>query len=248
VTLTSSAVAGVLEQDGILLHCDSRYAPIGVTAPLPRVIDATAYLHQAKQPKVLNRQVWNKLLIGKTTNQQAALRELGLSSAHLVRALKTGRIDEGNCARRYWQLFFPAIGWQGSSRDQTADNPPNLMLNYGYTVLATLCHRALLIHGLSPLLGVGHVPRYRADALVYDLMEPYRPFVDQMLAIFLAENEQSDMTTWGRHVGRELRDRRVSHKRYSLKLMDAIDKSASTLNRCYKERQVAPLWYPSLAG
>jgi len=23
--------------------------------------------------------------------------------------------DEGNCARRYWQLYFPAIGWSATA-------------------------------------------------------------------------------------------------------------------------------------
>jgi CRISP-associated protein Cas1 len=49
------------------------------------------------------------------------------------------------------------------------------MLNYGYTVLAALCHRSLLIHGLTPALGVKHMPRYRSTPLVFDLMEPFRP-------------------------------------------------------------------------
>ncbi len=34
-------------------------------------------------------------------------------------------IDEGNCARRYWQLYFPAIGWAATSRDRKEDTAPN---------------------------------------------------------------------------------------------------------------------------
>jgi len=121
------------------------------------------------------------------------------------------------------------------------------MLNYGYTVLATLCHRALLVHGLSPLLGVGHVARYRSEPLVYDLMEPYRPVVDMILAEFLAGEEISEQA-WCRRIGTDLRDRRVRHSRYSLKLMDAVDKSASSLARCYSHSSVEPLWIPRLAA
>ena len=33
VTLTSNFLSGVLETDGIVLHCDERYQPCGWTAP-----------------------------------------------------------------------------------------------------------------------------------------------------------------------------------------------------------------------
>jgi CRISP-associated protein Cas1 len=246
ITLTSSAISGILQHEGILLHCDEHYLPVGVTAPLPRITDTRAYLNQAKQPKVLNRQIWQRLLTHKTANQRSVLAERKLFSAHLDRALESRRIDEGNCARRYWQLYFPSIGWGGTSRDRKADTPPNRMLNYGYTVLATLCHRALLLHGLSPLLGVQHVARFRSDPLVYDLMEPYRPFVDQLLAEFMSSEEEITEATWCRAVGTALRDRRVAHPRYSLKLLDALDKSASSLTRCYGQLSPDPLWLPEI--
>ena len=121
------------------------------------------------------------------------------------------------------------------------------MLNYGYTVLATLCHRSLILHGLSPLIGVHHVSRYRSEPLVYDLMEPYRPFVDQILAEFMIEETDITEEAWCRQIGMALRDRRVSHPRYSLKLLDAIDRSASSLARCYSQMDVSPLWTPSLS-
>ena len=33
--------------------------------------------------------------------------------------------DEGNGARRYWQLYFPAIGWSATRRDRKEDIAPN---------------------------------------------------------------------------------------------------------------------------
>lgn len=181
VTLTSSFMSAVLETDGIILHCDQSYRPCGITAPLSRVIDRDAFLHQADRPVRFNQRIWQHLIRGKTVNQLAVLKKREVSSPHLERAIKKDYFDEGNCAKRYWQLYFPAIGWVSSKRERRMDNPPNQMLNYGYAVLAALCHRSLLIHGLSPLLGVKHTTRYHADPLVYDMMEPYRPAVDLMM-------------------------------------------------------------------
>lgn len=245
VTLTSNFVSAVLETDGIILHCDESYRPCGVTSPLERVIDQRAFLNQVSQPKRLNARLWDRMLRGKTKNQQRVLAKRDLTSPHLDFALKTGDIDEGNCAKRYWQLYFPSIGWAATSRDRKENTAPNQMLNYGYTVLAALCHRSLIIHGLTPALGVKHMPRYRSTPLVFDLMEPFRPLVDMMLAEFMAESDVS-MKAWAKKVGTELRERRMAHSRYSLKLMDAIDASASSLARSYAEKAVEPFWVPEL--
>ncbi|MBL9154145.1 MAG: type II CRISPR-associated endonuclease Cas1 [Verrucomicrobiales bacterium] len=246
VTLTSSAISGILGHDGMLLHCDESYRPVGITAPMPRIIDTRAFLTQASQPKRLNDRLWQKLLLGKTANQQAVLRQRDLFSAHLERAMKQKQIDEGNCARHYWQLYFPSIGWSATRRDRKLNTPPNRMLNYGYTVLSALCHRSLIVHGLSPLLGVGHVARYRSDPLVYDVMEPYRPFVDCLLADFMCQSQEITEAAWCRHIGRELRERRVEREPYSLKLLDAIDKTASSLAQSYSHSSPEPLWVPAL--
>ena len=245
VTLTSNFVSAVLNTDGIILHCNESYKPCGITAPLQRVIDDRAFLHQAQRPKRLNERIWNRLLRGKTLNQQRVLQRRELASPHLDLALRTGNIDEGNCAKRYWQLFFPAIGWAATHRDRKENTAPNQMLNYGYTVLGALCHRSLLIHGLTPTLGVKHTTRYKSTPLVFDLMEPFRPAVDMMLAEFMI-GEDTSMKAWSKKVGTELRERRVQHERYSLKLMDAIDSSASSMSRSYAENSIEPFWVPEL--
>lgn len=245
VTLTSNFISAILEEDGVILHCNEHYKPCGFTTPLPRVIDSRAYLNQVARPKKLNERLWHRLLQGKTLNQTRVLSRKEIRSSHLERALKHNHIDEGNLARRYWQLYFPSIGWIGTSRDRKENTPPNQMLNYGYTVLAALCHRALLVHGLTPALGVKHMTRYRSDPLVYDLMEPFRPIVDCMLAEFLLEPEVS-MKGWIKKVGNALRERRMQHERYSLKLMDAIEACASSMTRSYSEMSAEPFWVPEL--
>ncbi len=63
-------------------------------------------------------------------------------------------------------------------------------------------------------------------------MEPFRPAVELMLAEFMVEPEVS-MKAWAKKVGTELRERRVKHGDYTLKLMDAIDASANSLARAY---------------
>ena len=242
VTLTSSFLSGIMGTDGIVLHCDERYQPCGWTAPLARVVDWKTFENQTAQPRILNDGLWNKMLRGKTLNQARVLQHKQLRSPFLEHALKHENFDEANCAKRYWQLYFPAIGWTSTKRDRKQNTAPNQMLNYGYAVLAALCHRSLIIHGLLPQLGVHHKPRYRSDPLVYDLMESFRPGVELMLAEFMLLPEIS-MKAWAKKVATELRDRRFRHGAYTLKLMDA---SANSLARAYEELSVQPFWVPEL--
>src|ERR1700690_1612434 len=114
-----------------------------------------------------------------------------------------------------------------------------------YAVLSALCHRGLLVHGLLPQLGVFHKPRFRSEPLVYDLMEAFRPAVGLMLAEFMVEADVS-MKAWSKKVGTQLRERRVQHQAYTLKLMDAIEASANSLARAYEENSVQPFWVPEL--
>ena len=245
VLLTSSFLSAMMEQDAIVLHCDERYQPCGITAPLARVVDVQAFEHQTERPKKLNDRLWHELLRGKTLNQSRVLERKNLRSPHLDLALKRDDFDESNCARRYWQLYFPAIGWTGTKRDRKEDTAPNQMLNYGYAVLSALCHRSLIVHGLLPQLGVHHKPHYRSDPLVYDLMEPFRPAVELMLAEFMLETDVT-MKAWAKKVGTDLREARVKRGDITLKLMDAIDASANSLARAYASLSSADFWVPEL--
>ena len=92
--------------------------------------------------------------------------------------VKSGDSDnrEGIAARLYWGALFG----EGFTRDR---NEPgiNSLLNYGYTVLRVATARALVSAGLTPSLGIFHHNRSNAFPLADDLMEPYRPFVDEIV-------------------------------------------------------------------
>ena len=69
--------------------------------------------------------------------------------------------------------------------------------------------------------------------------------MDMMLAEFMTEPDVN-MRAWAKKVGTDLRERRVAHERYSLKLMDAIDALATSLARSYSEKAAEPFWVPEL--
>ena len=67
---------------------------------------------------------------------------------------------------------------------------PNNMLNYGYTLLRAAVARALMGSGLFPAFGIFHRNRYNAFPLADDIMEPYRPYVDEIVYTLYTNGEQ----------------------------------------------------------
>ena len=85
---------------------------------------------------------------------------------------------EARAAVYYWKSLFGHIAGFVRARDGV---PPNNLLNYGYAILRAVVARSLVASGLLPTLGIHHHNRYNAYCLADDIMEPYRPYVDQLV-------------------------------------------------------------------
>ena len=85
---------------------------------------------------------------------------------------------EARAAAYYWKNLFAEV--PGFVRDREGI-PPNNLLNYGYAILRAVVARSLVISGLLPTLGIHHHNRYNAYCLADDIMEPYRPYVDELV-------------------------------------------------------------------
>ncbi|MCG3135536.1 MAG: CRISPR-associated endonuclease Cas1 [Planctomycetes bacterium] len=90
---------------------------------------------------------------------------------------------EAQAARRYWPLLFADAAFR---RD--AESPGvNQWLNYAYAIVRSVIARAVCGAGLHPSFGLHHRNRYNAFCLADDLMEPYRPHADVVVAAELRE-------------------------------------------------------------
>jgi CRISPR-associated protein Cas1 len=98
----------------------------------------------------------------------------------LSKRVRSGDPDniEAQAARFYWHRIFgsPEARVPGSGLGR------NGLLDYGYTVLRGHAVRAVLSAGLSPSLGLFHRGRSNFFNLADDLIEPFRPAVDWVVA------------------------------------------------------------------
>ena len=99
----------------------------------------------------------------------------------------------------WFEFSTRTMGWRKRSR--TARHPVNAMLNYGYGILANEARSEIISAGLDPTIGILHGNSENPNPLVYDLMEPLRPTIDQAVLKFIGAREfqagDFTITKWG---------------------------------------------------
>jgi CRISPR-associated protein Cas1 len=81
--------------------------------------------------------------------------------------------------------------FKGRSK-RPALNPFNAVLNYCYGVLYSRVEKACIIAGLDPFVGFMHTDNYNKKSLVFDLIEPFRIFADQVAVYFFTGKKAKD--------------------------------------------------------
>ena len=114
-----------------------------------------------------------------------------------VETAEEAALIEAHAARLYWravrELIPDELGFKGRLTKFSAKRGPvdpfNRALNIGYAALKREVWRAVFLAGLNPYLGFLHKPRAGKMALVFDLMEEFRPVCVDRPLIRLARNK-----------------------------------------------------------
>ncbi|WP_297431938.1 type II CRISPR-associated endonuclease Cas1 [Sulfurimonas sp.] len=165
-----------------LFSCDNYHMPNGLFTPFHQHSRLSQIAHiQVDMKAPLKKQIWQKIIIQKISNQARLLRYFNKDDFQvsvLENKVKSGDSEnlEALAARRYWSLLFDDF-----TRDQKAFDPRNIALNYGYAILRGAVARSLVSHGLLPTFGVFHRSELNAYNLADDMIEPLRPMVDMVV-------------------------------------------------------------------
>lgn len=107
-----------------------------------------------------------------------------VSLQNVPQAAASFRGIEGNAARVYFgtlsALLQPEYQFDGRSR-RPARDLFNALLNYGYGMLYRLVEKSLIEAGINPFAGFHHGLAKRQKAMVFDVIEAYRPWVDNIV-------------------------------------------------------------------
>ena len=190
ITITLGAIDALIQNNCAIITCDSKCMPNGLMLPLEsNNIQSERFREQINASIPLKKQLWQQTIRQKILNQAAILEKYTDTTAKCMRVwandVKSGDSDnlEGRAAAYYWKNLFKIKDF---TRQQEGI-PPNNLLNYGYAILRAIIARALVSSGLLPTLGIHHHNKYNAYCLADDIMERYRPYVDEVVLNIIKE-------------------------------------------------------------
>lgn len=193
-TVTLPLLNALSDNNAAVIFCGNDRMPNAMLMNLDsNKTQGESYRTQVEASEPLKKSIWKQIVEAKIRNQAALLRKLGKDADKLkpyYMNVKSGDADnrEGIAAKIYWTELF---GREFIRMREGAE--PNNLLNYGYTILRAAVARSLMGSGLLPAFGIFHRNRYNAFPLADDLMEPYRPYVDE-LAYHLHAAGKSQLT------------------------------------------------------
>ncbi len=205
LTISQNLISRLLDNNVALITCDSRRMPQGLMLNLEgNTLQQERFRFQVEASLPLKKQLWQQTIKAKIVNQRALLTRL-MAQSHLMSnnnlenmhywadSVRSGDPDnyEARAAAFYWKNIFSEFISDFVRGRHESD--PNNLLNYGYAILRAITARSLVASGLMPTFAIHHHNKYNAYALADDIMEPYRPYVDDIVYnIINNSNNSSD--------------------------------------------------------
>jgi len=181
VTVSNQLLIALAENNIPFIVCGKNHSPQSVLWPVSGNYRHAACMDAQINRASINKRIWKEIITNKIKCQKAVLQSLNLEHERLKvlqDSVKSGDKDnnEAAAAKYYWSKLFGG----GFVRDR--DEPGiNAFLNYGYTILRSLTARSIMSVGLNPVLGIFHSNKLNPMRLADDIMEPFRPMVDQLV-------------------------------------------------------------------
>lgn len=183
ISITTMLIKRLIDENILILFCDDKRLPIGKLLPFYARHDSSLQLTKQVNWSVDRKAiVWTEIINQKIGNQSIYLEdcdfnEKSQSIAKLKSELQlfdpTNR--EGHAARIYFNTLF------GNDFTREANNDINAGLNYGYTLLLSIFSRELVLTGCMTQFGLKHANQFNDFNLASDIMEPFRPIVDNII-------------------------------------------------------------------
>ncbi|SDB90539.1 CRISPR-associated protein, Cas1 family [Pelagirhabdus alkalitolerans] len=183
ITLTTMLLKRLVDENILVIFCDDKRLPSAKLMPYyPRHDSSLQLSKQVFWNEQTRKVVWTEVISQKIYNQHLYLRQLehyekSQSILNLYDGLElfdpTNR--EGHAARLYFQSLF------NNSFSRELQTVVNAALDYGYTLIMSLFAREIVKSGCLTQFGIKHANQFNDFNLASDIMEPFRPIVDQIV-------------------------------------------------------------------
>ena len=251
IYLSIPAMNLIVENNTAIIICGSNHLPNGMFLNLnSHHIQQEIFKNQIEASVPLKKQLWQQTIIEKIRNQGELLAKITKNKntfdflASKVLSGDTSNM-EGVAAQQYWKNFpLPNHEIDGIKRERYGDYPNNF-LNYGYAILRAATARSLSGSGLLNTLGIHHKNKYNAFALADDIMEPFRPIVDEKVFDIMKRYQEQELNTAIKAELLQILNQTVYFKEEKSPLMVGLQKTASSLQQCFTGNR-KKIKYPKL--
>lgn len=190
-TMTEEFLCACMQNNIPIMFCDEKHLPQGMLLSYNQHDKSTERMFlQLKASSPKKKQAWKQIIELKILAQAKVLGLLRIPE-HKVLLEKAKRVKSGDSTNEEAQaarIYFEQLFGSGFVRYDD-DDEINKLLNYGYTVVRSMVARAVCSHGLHPGMSIFHSNKINNFALIDDLMEPLRPFVDLLVAKMIVNRE-----------------------------------------------------------
>lgn len=193
LTISLNLITKLLHNNVAIITCNEKHMPQGLVLNLDgNSVQQERFQIQLSASLPLKKQLWQQTIKAKIENQRRGLLKIRKSRGQCLAkkdlqnmeywrdSVKSGDPDnyEARAAAFYWHNYFTQVV-DNFTRGRFESEPNNL-LNYGYAILRAIAARSLVASGLMPSYGIHHRNKYNSYVLADDIMEPYRPYVDEI--------------------------------------------------------------------
>ncbi|HEM5985050.1 TPA: type II CRISPR-associated endonuclease Cas1 [Streptococcus suis] len=183
IVLSTMLIKRLVDENILVIFCDDKRLPTAHLMPYYARHDSSLQLSkQIDWEEAVKAGVWTHIISQKILNQSIYLSACGFieksqSVMNLYHSLELFDPSnrEGHSARIYFNTLF------GNDFNRELDNDINASLDYGYTLLLSMFAREVVLSGCMTQLGLKHANQFNQFNLASDIMEPFRPIIDQIV-------------------------------------------------------------------
>lgn len=182
VSLTAYLLCELTKQKIKVIFCDEKRNPSSELVPYYGSHDTSAKVRrQVRWEQHDKNLVWTEIVREKITKQKELLESIGLKESDMLEGYidELEYRDETNREGHAAKVYFNALFGMGFSRK--AENSINAALNFGYSIILSAFNREIVANGYITQLGIAHDNIYNNFNLASDLMEPFRPLIDEVV-------------------------------------------------------------------
>lgn len=183
IVLSTMLIKRLVDENILVIFCDDKRLPTAHLMPYYARHDSSLQLsRQIDWEEAVKAEVWTHIISQKILNQSIYLSACGFieksqSVMNLYHSLELFDPSnrEGHSARIYFNTLF------GNDFNRELDNDINASLDYGYTLLLSMFAREVVLSGCMTQFGLKHANQFNQFNLASDIMEPFRPIIDQIV-------------------------------------------------------------------